>query len=126
MPSPFPGMDPYIEECGLWEDFHGSLIHEIKITLARAAPGHNPPNIDRTFVRCDGGGAVMQLRCELAANQHHEHRVIHPREQDDHAADQAVGWVRREVIDVQSEEQRCQKKKAHELFDPQHPGTGLR
>jgi hypothetical protein len=38
MPSPFPGMDPYIEECGLWEDFHGDLIHEIKITLARATP----------------------------------------------------------------------------------------
>ncbi len=38
MPSPFPGMDPYIEACGLWEDFHGALIHEIKSALARAAP----------------------------------------------------------------------------------------
>jgi hypothetical protein len=38
MPSPFPGMDPYIEECGLWEDFHGALIHEIKSALARTAP----------------------------------------------------------------------------------------
>lgn len=38
MPSPFPGMDPYIEECGLWGDFHSSLIHEMKMALSRAAP----------------------------------------------------------------------------------------
>jgi hypothetical protein len=25
MPSPFPGMDPYIEASGLWGDFHGRL-----------------------------------------------------------------------------------------------------
>jgi hypothetical protein len=31
-------MDPYIEACGLWGDFHDDLIHEIKRTLARAAP----------------------------------------------------------------------------------------
>ena len=38
MMSPFPGMDPYIESCGLWEDFHPALIAEIKQALARAAP----------------------------------------------------------------------------------------
>ena len=38
MPSPFPGMDPYIEACDLWADFHDSLIQEIKSTLAQAAP----------------------------------------------------------------------------------------
>jgi hypothetical protein len=38
MKSPFPGMDPYIEERGLWEDFHHGLIHEIKCALARAVP----------------------------------------------------------------------------------------
>jgi hypothetical protein len=26
MPSPFPGMDPYIEACGLWGDFQEKLI----------------------------------------------------------------------------------------------------
>lgn len=34
MPSPFPGMDPYIEASGLWEDFHDDLIHEMKRALA--------------------------------------------------------------------------------------------
>ena len=38
MKSPFPGMDPYIEACGLWEDFHFDLIAECKRELARSAP----------------------------------------------------------------------------------------
>jgi hypothetical protein len=38
MKSPFPGMDPYIEACGLWEDFHDDLIAEIKRVLAREVP----------------------------------------------------------------------------------------
>lgn len=38
MPSPFPGMDPYVETCGLWEDFHNHLIDEIYRQLADVAP----------------------------------------------------------------------------------------
>lgn len=34
MPSPFPGMDPYIEEPELWQDFHGSLAPEIRDRLS--------------------------------------------------------------------------------------------
>ena len=44
MKSPFPGMDPYIESCGLWGDFHNSLIADIHRALADAAP-------ERYFVR---------------------------------------------------------------------------
>jgi hypothetical protein len=33
-------MDPYIEACGLWEDFHGNLIHQIGLKLADAVPEH--------------------------------------------------------------------------------------
>ncbi|MBI1913649.1 MAG: DUF4058 family protein [Planctomycetes bacterium] len=40
MKSPFPGMDPYIEDCGLWEDFHGHLIEKIYERLADTAPAH--------------------------------------------------------------------------------------
>lgn len=29
MPSPFPGMDPYLESAHLWEDFHARLATEI-------------------------------------------------------------------------------------------------
>src|SRR5919201_5978344 len=38
MCSPFPGMDPYIEACGLWEDFHSKLIGEMERTLAGVLP----------------------------------------------------------------------------------------
>lgn len=38
MPSPFPGMDPFIEACGRWEDFHPQLIGEIHRALAATVP----------------------------------------------------------------------------------------
>ncbi|HYT91429.1 MAG TPA: DUF4058 family protein [Gemmataceae bacterium] len=38
MKSPFPGMDPYIEACGLWGDFHHALIEAIKNALALVVP----------------------------------------------------------------------------------------
>ena len=38
MRSPFVGMDPYIEACGLWPDFHDDLIGEIRRALAATAP----------------------------------------------------------------------------------------
>lgn len=34
MPSPFPGMDPYLENPGLWPDVHHNLISEIQAQLA--------------------------------------------------------------------------------------------
>jgi Protein of unknown function (DUF4058) len=38
MPSPFPGMDPFIEACHLWEDFHGKLIGDIERELSQRVP----------------------------------------------------------------------------------------
>lgn len=35
MPSPFPGMDPYIEAPDVWSDFHGGLANEIRTALNR-------------------------------------------------------------------------------------------
>jgi hypothetical protein len=40
MQSPFSGMDPFIEGCGLWEDFHHDLITAIKADLAARVPAH--------------------------------------------------------------------------------------
>ncbi len=33
MPSPFPGMDPYLEHPRFWQDFHDSLAQEIRNQL---------------------------------------------------------------------------------------------
>ena len=38
MRSPFPGMDPFIESFGLWEDFHSKLIGEMERTLSSVVP----------------------------------------------------------------------------------------
>jgi hypothetical protein len=38
MQSPFPGMDPFIEGCGLWGDFHGHLIEKIYEAIAEVLP----------------------------------------------------------------------------------------
>jgi hypothetical protein len=35
MSSPFPGMDPYIEEPEIWNDFHSDLAAEIRAALNR-------------------------------------------------------------------------------------------
>ncbi|MBI4603387.1 MAG: DUF4058 family protein [Planctomycetes bacterium] len=43
MRSPFPGMDPFIEACGWWEDFHSKLIGGLEQTLSALVP-------DRYFV----------------------------------------------------------------------------
>jgi hypothetical protein len=36
MPSPFPGMDPYIEGPGIWQDFHSDFAAEIRTALNRS------------------------------------------------------------------------------------------
>ena len=38
MKSPFPGMDPYIEACGFWGDFHARLIGQILARLEDVLP----------------------------------------------------------------------------------------
>src|SRR5262249_20335431 len=38
MPSPFPGVDPYLEASGLWESFHTMLIVGCKASLNRGLP----------------------------------------------------------------------------------------
>jgi hypothetical protein len=66
MKSPFPGMDPYIEACGLWEDFHDDLIAELKRALADAVP-------DKYVVRT-GDRAYI----ELIEAEGKEHRQFKP------------------------------------------------
>ena len=40
MLSPFPGMDPYLESSGVWEDFHHVLIGEIKRAVTARLPAN--------------------------------------------------------------------------------------
>jgi hypothetical protein len=38
MPSPFPGMDPYLEHPGIWPDFHNALATHLRDALNRTLP----------------------------------------------------------------------------------------
>jgi hypothetical protein len=41
MPSPFPGMNPYIEKPGLWKDFHTSFLPALRAALMpQVAPNY--------------------------------------------------------------------------------------
>ena len=40
MPSPFPGMDPFLETPELWRDVHHGLISQIRGTLNSALRPH--------------------------------------------------------------------------------------
>ena len=40
MPSPFPGMDPYLEASGGWEDFHDRFLTYLSDMLLEALPAH--------------------------------------------------------------------------------------
>lgn len=47
MPSPFPGMDPYLENPALWPDFHAGMIVAMRAELNRKLPPGYAARIDR-------------------------------------------------------------------------------
>lgn len=47
MPSPFPGMDPYLEAPWIWPDLHLTLIVAIRAELNRLLPAHYVASADR-------------------------------------------------------------------------------
>lgn len=63
MKSPFPGMDPFIEACGLWEDFHSHLIESIAQALVDRVPAQ--------YVVRTGERGYMVLTDENQSEQTH-------------------------------------------------------
>ena len=47
MPSPFPGMDPYLERPGTWSELHGNLIIAMQRHLNRVLPDRFVATSDR-------------------------------------------------------------------------------
>jgi hypothetical protein len=51
MPSPFPGMDPYLEARWLWPDVHNSLVGVIRDSLVpQVAPAYYVAIEERTYI----------------------------------------------------------------------------
>lgn len=64
MPSPFPGMDPYLEDPLIWPDFHNRFAEKISDTLNQRLP---PPYY-----------AQLETREEVGISDEPAHRVIVP------------------------------------------------
>ena len=52
MPSPFPGMDPYLEDPHIWPDFHKCLANRLSTALNRELPDHYYAML---AIRCETG-----------------------------------------------------------------------
>ncbi|MFQ5812658.1 MAG: DUF4058 family protein, partial [Anaerolineae bacterium] len=51
MPTPFLGMDPYLERASRWHSFHTLLISEIALTLVpMVAPRYYVSVEERTYI----------------------------------------------------------------------------
>jgi hypothetical protein len=49
MPSPFPGVDPYLEQSGRWPDFHASVVTYARDALNERLPSQYVASIDEEF-----------------------------------------------------------------------------
>src|SRR4051794_21829204 len=63
MPSPFPGMDPYLENPALWPDFHARFITIASDFLAeRLRPRYVVGIEERVYLSDEGGpGRVLRV-----------------------------------------------------------------
>ena len=57
MPSPFPGMNPYLERASVWHDFHESFMPAVREILS-------PQLLPRYFVRIDEQMYIHELSSE--------------------------------------------------------------
>lgn len=48
MPSPFPGMDPYLEDPRLWSEVHGGMMYAVQAQLTPQLGGHYRAVVDRS------------------------------------------------------------------------------
>ena len=64
MPSPFPGMDPYLEHPAFWRDFHGELIYACRNHLLDRLPEEYDATVDVEvrLVGRDSAGEVVADR----------------------------------------------------------------
>jgi hypothetical protein len=58
MPSPFPGMDPYLEGPAVWPDFHNRLAYQISDVLNRLLPA---PYYAQLEIRAEVGWLDIEM-----------------------------------------------------------------
>lgn len=54
MPSPFPGMDPYLEDPAVWPGFHNKLVSEMETALTQnLLPNYYARSEERVYITTD-------------------------------------------------------------------------
>src|SRR5947209_9257194 len=72
MPSPSPGMDPYLEHPGFWRDFHQRFIIYWCDWLADNLPEHYSVRVDeRLGVVAERNGGGKTMLPDLSISQAH-------------------------------------------------------
>lgn len=70
MPSPFPGVDPYIEAQGLWPDFHTEFLSNCRNSLNEVLPENYAALIEELVCLVDeAGNSVRKLRSDIAIDR---------------------------------------------------------
>jgi len=65
MPTPFPGMDPYLEQTSLWPDVHNRLIVSLADDLTPHLRPHYYVSIEERTYRQDPGGLTFSGRADI-------------------------------------------------------------
>ena len=61
MPSPFPGMNPWMEAPELWPGVHAALISEIRSRLNSVMPARYFADVEERIVLCDVDDPMIRL-----------------------------------------------------------------
>lgn len=61
MPSPFPGMNPWLEAPELWPGVHAALIAEIRARLNSVMPARYFADVEERIILCDVDDPVIRL-----------------------------------------------------------------
>ena len=60
MPSPFPGMDPYLESPDYWRDVHSSFLVEVRVALNATLPPGFVARVEKRF--CELWESFAEIR----------------------------------------------------------------
>jgi hypothetical protein len=73
MPSPFPGMDPYLENPGLWPDVHHEIISEARALLSeQLRPKYAVRVEERVYISDDNDPGRSAIIPDLQITTRHE------------------------------------------------------
>lgn len=82
MASPFPGMDPYLEQSGAWRDFHSTFINYLRNAINERLPDAYDARIEERVTLIEsfddtrksfGPGVIVGLESEASASRPREH-----------------------------------------------------